>query len=89
MEEQLKNETTKELERIKKIMENMEILDPKKADSLVKVMKSYYEDCIAFYKKGKWLQSLETAFIVWGYCDAGLHLGVFKVPDSMRKMFTV
>ena len=85
----LRLEAEKELKRIKQIMESLEITEPKKASSLVKVMKSYYEDCLSFYKKGEWLQALETAFIVWAYCDSGLHLGVFRVSDSMRKMFTV
>lgn len=86
---ELKSEAKKEVKRVKQIMENLEVADSDKADSLLKVMKSYYEDCLSFYKKEKWLQSLETAYIVWGYCDAGLHLGVFKVPESMHKMFTV
>lgn len=89
MEEQIKNEATKELKRVKEIMENLEIINSVKADSLVKVMKSYYEDCLLFYKKGQYLQALETSFILWAFVDAGLHLKVFKVPDELKKMFTV
>lgn len=85
----IKVEARKEVKRIKKIMENLEIIDPTKSTSLVKVMKSYFEDCLNFYKKGQYLQALETAYIVWAQVDSGLHLGVFKVPDSMRKIFTV
>jgi len=86
---ELEEEAQKEIKRIDKIMKNLEVIDSKKADSLLKVMKSYYEDCLSFYSKGKWLQALETAFIVWAYCDSGLHLKVFKVPDELKKMFTV
>lgn len=85
----MEKESRREMERIKKIMENLEVIDPQRAGSLVRVMNSYYEDCQSFYRKGKWLQSLETAFIVWAYVDAGLHLGIFKVPEELKKMFTV
>lgn len=84
----LEKESRKEIERIKKIMENLEVTDAK-ADSLAKVLDSYYKDSQSFFKKKQHLQALETAFIVWAYVDAGLHLGVFKVPDDMKKMFTV
>ena len=85
---ELKNEAEKEVKRVRRIMENLEVIDSKKADSLFKVLKSYYEDCLSFYKKGEWLQALETAFIVWAYVDAGLHLKVFSVPAEMKKLFT-
>lgn len=84
----LEKEARKEMERIEKIMENLKVIDSK-ADGLVKVLNSYYEDSKSFFKKKKYLQALETAFIVWAYVDAGLHLKVFKVPDKMKKMFTV
>lgn len=85
----LEREAVKEVERAKEIMENIEVIDSKRAESLLKVMKSYYEDCLSFYKNEKWLQALETAYIVWAYADSGLHLGVFRVPDSMKRVFTV
>jgi len=78
----------KEMERIDKIMKNLKVIDSKAA-SLVKVINSYYEDSKSFIEKKQYLQALETAFIVWAYVDAGLHLGVFKVPDEFKKMFTV
>lgn len=81
-------EAKKEIERIDKIMKHLEVVDSK-ADSLVEVIHSYYEDSKSFFKKKQYLQALETAFIVWAYVDAGLHLKVFKVPDELKKMFTV
>ena len=89
MTDAIRSEATKELKRIKQIMEKLEIADSVKSVSLVKVMNSYYEDCLSFYKKGQYLQALETAYIVWAQVDSGLHLGVFKVPDSMKSMFTI
>ncbi|MBI1978846.1 MAG: hypothetical protein HYS62_02155 [Candidatus Aenigmarchaeota archaeon] len=85
----LKNAARKEIERIDKIMENLELIDGEKTDSLVKVMNSYHEDLKSFFGKKQYLQALETAFIVWAYVDAGLHLKVFRVPDSIKNMFTV
>ena len=64
---QLEKEALKEVKRINEIMNSLEIVDHKKSDSLLKVMKSYYDDCVSFYNKKKYLQSLETAFIVWAY----------------------
>ena len=84
----LEKEARKEMERIEKIMKNLKIIDHK-ADGLVKVLNSYYEDSKSFFEKKQYLQALEAAFIVWAYVDAGLHLGVFKVPDELRKMFTI
>lgn len=84
----LENEAEKEMDRVGKIMKNLKIIDPK-ADGLVKVLNSYYEDSWSFFENKQYLQALETAFIVWAYVDAGLHLGAFKVPDELKKMFTV
>ncbi len=84
----LEKEAKKEIERIEKIIKNLAVLDSK-ADNLVEVLNSYYQDSKAFFKKKQYLQALESAFIVWAYVDAGLHLGVFKVPDEMKSIFTV
>lgn len=86
---ELGKEARREIERIEKIMKNLKVINPKRADSLVKVMNSYYEDCQSFYKKRQYLQCLETAYILWAYVDAGLHLKVFTVPEELKKMFTV
>lgn len=85
---ELGKEARKEIERIEKIMKNLKVIDLK-ADGLVKVLSSYYEDSKSFFEKNQYLQALETAFIVWAYVDAGLHLKVFKVSDELKKMFTV
>ena len=83
----LGEEARKEMKRIDEIMKNLKVIDSK-SDGLVKVLHSYYEDSKAFFKKKQYLQALETAFIVWAYVDAGLHLNVFEVPDNLKKMFT-
>ena len=84
----LEQEAKKELERVNKIMENLEVIDSK-ADSLVEVLQSYHKDAKLFFDKEQYLQALEAAFICWAYVDAGLHLKVFRVPDNLKKMFTI
>ncbi|MBI2543329.1 MAG: DUF357 domain-containing protein [Candidatus Aenigmarchaeota archaeon] len=85
---ELEKEAEKEIERIEKIMKNLKVTDPK-AKSLVNVLNSYYQDSKSFFKKKQYLQALESAFIVWAYVDAGLHLGVFEIPPDFKNMFTV
>lgn len=86
---QLEKEALKEVKRINEIMNSLDIVDHKKSDSLLKVMKSYYTDAKTFYKNEQFLQALEAAFIVWAYADAGLHLKVFEVPEKLKGIFTV
>ena len=85
---EIEKEAQKEIDRIDKIMENLELIDPK-GKELHEVLQSYYTDAKTFFHKGQFLQALETAFIVWAYADAGLHLKVFKVPSELNKIFTV
>jgi hypothetical protein len=51
--------------------------------------KSYLTDAKYFYEKKKFLEAFEAAVIAWAYLDAGLHLKVFKIPESMKKIFTI
>jgi hypothetical protein len=89
MDENLENIAKREMERASTIVRRLVVLDREKASSLVSVLMSYLRDCEGFYRDGKWLQCIESAFICWAYVDAGLHLGVFSVPDDMRDIFTV
>ena len=86
--QELEQQARKEADRIDGILAKLEVLD-EKARGLVSVLESYHEDCRSFVEKGKFLQALEAAFICWAYVDAGLHLGVFRVPAEMRETFTV
>ena len=88
MQEDLEAQAKKEAGRIDEIMAELEVLD-EKSGSLVNVLKSYHADCRSFLERGKFLQALEAAFICWAYVDAGLHLGVFRMPNHMRSLFTV
>lgn len=88
MRDDIEAEARKELERVDKIRASLEVVD-EKAGRLVEVLDSYHRDCRGFVEKGEFLQAVEAAFICWAYVDAGLHLGVFSVPEGMRKLFTV
>lgn len=83
-----KTEAEKEIKRVQLIMENLKVIDSK-ANTLFGVLKSYYEDSKLFFKKKRYLQALEAAYICWAYVDAGLHLKVFQVPDELKKIFTI
>lgn len=84
----MERQARREVERVDGIMASLEVLDGR-SESLMSVLRSYHEDCRSFLERGQFLQALEAAFICWAYVDAGLHLGVFKVPDGMRDTFTV
>lgn len=89
MADDLENIAKREVERADAIINRLVVLDQDKAGSLVGVLMSYHHDCDGFFREGKWLQCIEAAFICWAYVDAGLHLGVFSVPDDMKDTFTV
>jgi hypothetical protein len=86
--EEIETKARREVERIEKIFAGLEVVDVKAA-SLKEVLDSYRRDARGFVDKGKFLEALEAAFICWAYVDAGLHLGVFRVPENMRDMFTI
>jgi hypothetical protein len=83
---ELEEKAKVELERVGRIMSSLKVVGD--AKGLIEVLKSYHEDCKKFYEKGQFLECVEAAFICWAYVDAGLHLGVFSVPEDMRSIFT-
>jgi len=89
MPEDIEAIARKEVDRVDMIIERMSVTDPERAASLRGVLMSYYQDCKGFFQSGKYLQCVEAAFICWAYVDAGLHLGVFSVPEDMQDIFTV
>lgn len=83
----LQESAKRELERMQAVFSRVEATDEGK--ELLKLAEAYLQDAKYFYEKKKFLESFEAAIIVWAYIDAGLHLKIFKVPASMRKVFTV
>lgn len=86
--DELEAKARKEVERVDEIIENLEVLD-EKAAGLVTVLKSYHQDSKGFIETKRFLEALEASFVCWAYVDAGLHLGVFKVPKELLEIFTV
>jgi hypothetical protein len=84
----LQKEAEKELKRIDDIIPKVELLKPEGKELLL-ICKSYHEDARFFFNQQKFLQAFEAAVICWAYIDAGIHLGVFKVPPELSRQFTV
>jgi hypothetical protein len=84
----LKDIAEKELKRMQIVIEQVESLN-KNGEEILKLAKSYLTDAKYFYEKKKFLEAFEAAVIAWAYLDAGLHFKVFRIPESMKKIFTV
>jgi len=78
----------KEMERMEEVIDKVEILSDE-GKEVLRLAKSYLTDAKYFYEKKKFLEAFEAAVIAWAYLDAGLHLKVFKIPESMKKIFTI
>jgi len=78
----------KEIKRMEDVIEKVEALS-EEGKEVLQLAKAYMKDANYFYEKKKFLEAFEAAVIAWAYVDAGLHLKVFKVPESMKKIFTV
>ena len=85
---ELKNEAKKEINRVELIMKNLKMIKSEGSE-ILKMINSYFKDAKHFYEKEKFLQAFEAAVICWTYVDAGLHLNVFEVPESLKKFFTI
>jgi len=78
----------KEMERMEEVIDKVEALSDE-GKEVLRLAKSYLTDAKYFYEKKKFLEAFEAAVIAWAYLDAGLHLKVFKIPESMKKIFTI
>jgi hypothetical protein len=78
----------KEIKRIEEIIDEVEALS-EEGKEVLSLAKSYLTDAKYFCEKRRFLEAFEAAVIAWAYLDAGLHLKVFKIPENMKKIFTV
>ncbi len=85
---ELREAAEREVERIKLIEKELKVVN-KKGQRLYELFKSYAKDCEHFLKEGKYLEAFEAAVISWAYVDAGLNLGLFSIPEKLRRLFTV
>jgi hypothetical protein len=84
----LEKEAEKEIRRMDGILEKLEVIDSK-GEKILELVEAYNKDLKHFFKEKKFLQAFEAAVICWAYVDVGLHLKIFKVPEELKKMFTI
>ena len=81
----------KELKRMKEVFSKLKVKSKsqsKKAGGLLEFAKNYYNDGIYFSDKGQFIEAFEAFIISWAYVDIGLKLGLFEVPDEIKRFFT-
>ncbi len=85
----IKSCAEKELARMKKVFEKLEIKNnSKKSAEFYDFAKRYFEDGKYFYEKKKYIEAFEAEIIAWAYIDTGLKLGFFSVPKELKGNFT-
>jgi len=84
----LKAAAEKEMNRMKKIFESIEVSGKGMSLDFYQFARAYFDDGIHFFEKEKYLEAFEAFIISWAYIDAGLKLGYFKVRDSLKEHFT-
>ena len=82
------NLAKKEIDKVELILKELKLVDPKGND-ILNLINSYFEDAKYFYNKKQFVQAFEAAVMCWTYADAGLHLKVFEINDSLKRLFTV
>ena len=86
---EIKQEAEKEMKRMVEAFEKVEVDFQPKAKEFHDFAKNYFEDGKHFFEKEKFVQAFEAFIISWAYIDIGLKLGFFKVPNQIKKYFTI
>jgi hypothetical protein len=87
-DDELKRQAEKEIARMEAVFKELKVVNAD-AMELYNLAQSYFSDSKHFLAKGDFLRAFEAVVIAWAYCDAGLHLRAFEVPEALRKGFTV
>lgn len=77
MEEELKNETIKWLERAEKKRENLAILDKSKED-MIKNIDAYISDSMNFLEQKKYILAFEAVIWAWSWMEILEEFGIIK-----------
>jgi len=86
---EIKSAAKKEIARMAKVFEKLEVVSKdRNASEFYDFAKRYFDDAKWFFEKGKYLEAFEAAVIAWAYIDAGLKLGFFSVPKELKVNFT-
>lgn len=89
METDIKQYADKEMNRMKEVFSKLKVAGKGgKAKEFLEFAKNYYNDGIYFSNKGQFIEAFEAFIISWAYIDIGLKLGLFEVPDEIKKFFT-
>jgi hypothetical protein len=78
----------KEIVRMEAVFKELKVVNAD-AMELYNLAVSYFSDSKHFLSRGDAVRAFEAAVIAWAYCDAGLHLRAFEMPEALRKDFTV
>ena len=87
-DEALKAAAEKEIARMEAVFKELKVVNPE-AMELYNLAVSYFSDAKHFLARADFVRAFEAAVIAWAYCDAGLHLRAFEVPEALRNDFTV
>jgi len=78
----------KEIEKVKKILDNIISVDLKAKEVFI-LVNSYFNDSIYFFNKKDFLNSFEAIVITWSYLDCLAHLELIKFNKYIERLFTI
>jgi len=88
MSNDIKNAAEKEMKRMDRIFESIDVSGKGMSLEFYKFAKAYFEDGQHFFTKNMYVESFEASIIAWAYIDAGLKLDFFKVKEELKDNFT-
>jgi len=77
IEEELKNETIKWLNRIREKIKNVEAVN-KKGEEFLRNINAYISDTEYFLNKNDLIRSFECIVWAWAWLEIGLNIGILK-----------
>jgi len=83
---EIKELAKKEIEKMQKVFENLEILEN---NEIIDLARRYFEDAKYFFEKENYIKAFEAVVISWAYIDACLHFKKVKIPENLKNYFTV
>jgi hypothetical protein len=58
------------------------------SQQFLEMARNYYKDSSYFFDKKDYIRAFEAIVISWAYVDAGIKIGFFSLPESLRNYFT-
>lgn len=66
-----------------------EVSAKEKGKEVFNLAKSYFEDCLHFYKQKQFVKAFELENYIWGILDSLANLGLLIIPNEIKKWFKV